>query len=233
MTDHRIPRFLSSLMESPSFDCVFNPWADMDHENDIGSLSPKIRRNHLEHYLQSRLGKAKCLIIGEAVGYQGGHFTGIPMTSERILQGFQRKKGIHPEDVLFDLKPERTSKPEKMPQGFTEPTATIVWEMLLRSPLRPTEFVLWNAFPWHPFIAKKGMLSNRKPKAKEMAEGSYVLESFLRLFPGTHIVAMGRVAADQLKKLKVEYDSVRHPARGGAKLFRIQLVELLKEVSLI
>ena len=47
--------------------------------------------------------------------------------------------------------------------GFTEPTATIVWKQMV-DVLRvsPTNFVLWNAFPFHPYSENK-ILSNRKP----------------------------------------------------------------------
>lgn len=229
MSGHKISRFISSLTKSPSYDGVFNPWADVDKENDMGSRSPGIRRKHLRHYLVSRLESVRYLIIGEAVGYQGGHFSGIPMTSERILLGFQRDRGIYPEDVLPGLQPQRTSMPEKMPRGFSEPTATIVWETILKSRPGPRQFILWNAFAWHPFDPRKGMLSNRKPRAKEMAESSNILEQFVHLFPGTTVVAMGKVAEEWLNKLSINCYTVRHPAQGGAKAFRTQLRNLLRK----
>ena len=229
MTRDHTSIFFSLLTESRSFDGVFNPWKDVDKENDLGPRSPDIRKRHLRHYLKTRVRTAKYLIIGEAVGYQGGHFSGIPMTSERILLGFQENRGIHSEDVLPGLEPQRTSKPEKMPHGFTEPTATIVWGTLLNAYLGPTEFALWNAFAWHPFDPRKGMLSNRKPKAKEMAYSSHILAQFVTLFPDTTIIAMGKVAEEWLNKLEIVCYPVRHPAQGGASKFRNQLSRLLKK----
>lgn len=222
-----LPRFFRALVQTPVSGAVFNPWVDVDGENDIGPDSPVIRRAQLEHYLGTRLVKSRFLIIGEALGYQGGHFTGIPMTSERILLGFQREKGITPEQVLPGVKALRTSRPERKPNGFTEPTATIVWDAIMRSKFSSSAFVLWNAFAWHPYDPKKGMLSNRKPNSGEMAFGQEVLKRFLGLFPGRTIIAVGRVAEDLLNTLGVLSHGVRHPARGGAGEFRRQFSELV------
>jgi hypothetical protein len=162
---------------------VFNPWWEVDEQNDVGGNAPAIRRNQLYAYFEKRLGKAKLALIGEAVGYRGGHFTGIPMTSERLLLGRSKKVPMKSNDFLSDINPSRTSKPEKCPDGFSEPTATIVWGALLRLGLRPEQFVLWNAFPWHSFDPRHGMLSNRTPNKSERAAGLTVLKAFLELFP--------------------------------------------------
>ena len=229
MGHHKISRFISRLTESPSPDDVFNPWGDVDEDNDMGPQSPDIRRKHLRHFLEFRLETVKHLIIGEAVGYQGGHFSGIPMTSERILLGFQKERGIHPEDILPGLKPRRTSKSDRMPLGFSEPTATIVWGTILNSGSKPDRFVVWNAFPWHPYDPEKGMLSNRKPKTKEMVRCMSILKTFVNLFPDTTVIAMGKVAEEWLGRLGIRCHPVRHPARGGAKAFRRQFLSLLKK----
>src|SRR6266704_6091554 len=144
MSIHSIGNFLTLLKDSPP-GAVFNPWWQVDDKNDIGGNALGIRRKQLRAYLCDRLGKSRLAIIGEALGYRGGHFSGIPMTSERLLLG--RKTGIAPERILLGITPQRTSKPEKCPDGFSEPTATIVWSTLLRLKLSPADFVLWNAFP--------------------------------------------------------------------------------------
>jgi hypothetical protein len=219
MSCNELDDFLRLLKRSPS-GAVFNPWWQVDEQNDIGPSAPAIRRKQLRAYLQQRLGKETLALIGEAVGYRGGHFSGIPMTSERLLLGKQ------PEVVATLYKSQRTSKPEKCPNGFSEPTATIVWGMLLRLGLKPDQFVLWNAFPWHSFDSRHGMLSNRMPDKSERAAGLPVLKTFFELFPCDQVVALGKVAASGLDQLGIAAQCVRHPASGGAKLFRHQIVLL-------
>ena len=244
MSRKHLDKFVRLLEASPS-GAVFNPWWQFDEENDIGPHAPAIRRKHLAVYFRKRLGTARLAIIGEALGYRGGHFSGIPMTSERILLGTQKhvvaalseRRNLHDElrhggqtpplQSIAGTLPRRTSKRDTCPDGFSEPTATIVWEALLRLGLKPDQFVLWNAFPWHSFDPRRGMLSNRMPNQSERAAGLMVLKAFLELFPCDQVVALGKVAAAQLEKLDVEAQCVRHPASGGAKLFRHQIVNIL------
>ena len=169
------------------------------------------------------------------------------MTSERILLGKKtdvvvptrrdkrrklcrstRHGGHRPAlQILAGIKPRRTSKPRKCPDGFSEPTATIVWSALLKLGLHPEQFVLWNAFPWHSFDRRRGMLSNRAPNKSEQAASQPVLEAFLELFPCEHIVALGKIAAAQLEELEVDFQYIRHPASGGAKLFRQEIAKVI------
>jgi hypothetical protein len=229
MSVKSIERFIGLLKQSPS-GAVFNPWWEVDKKNDVGRNAPSIRRKQLAAYLRKRVGKVKLVVIGEALGYRGGHFSGIPMTSERILLGKKKDNGIEPEHVFSSIKPRRTSNPQKCPDGFSEPTATIVWGSLLRLGLKPEQFVLWNSSPWHSFDPRRGMLSNRMPNKSERSAGLAVLKAFLDLFPCDEIVALGNVAASQLQELNVESHRVRHPASGGAKLFRQQIGRVVKKV---
>lgn len=226
--EKRVERLLTLLRQSPQAQNIFNPWRDVDIENDLDPGAPAIRTAHLRHYLESRIKSARYLLIGEAIGYQGGHFSGMAMTSERILLGYLIEKGIHPEDVLPGLKPRRTSRPEIMPKGFTEPTATIVWGTLLKHGIKADEFVLWNIFPWHPFHPEKGRLSNRRPTDDDLKSAFPVIQQFLRLFPGRTVIALGRVSAGILKSMNVSCHEVRHPANAGAVKFRNQIIRILK-----
>jgi len=236
--------FIKLLKQSPA-GATFNPWWEMDRQNDIGPVAPAIRRKQLRVYLGERRTKARLAIIGEALGYRGGHFSGIPMTSERILLGKQAAivaalherrnlqrdcpadDGHTPPLQILGIKPQRTSKRERCPEGFSEPTATIVWGALLKIGVLPDEFVLWNAFPWHSFDPHRGLLSNRMPNKSEQLSGRPVLKAFLQLFPCEHIVALGRIATEQLEQLGVNAHCVRHPASGGAKLFRERIAQIV------
>jgi hypothetical protein len=229
MSSNSINDFLRLLRKSPS-GAVFNPWWEVDEQNDIGRNAPAIRRHQLRAYLQKRVGKANIAVIGEAVGYRGGHFSGIPMTSERLLLGRSKRFHMKARDFFSDAKPQRTSKPAKCPDGFSEPTATIVWGTLLRLGIKPEQFVLWNAFPWHSFDSRRGMLSNRMPNKSERAAGLLMLKAFLELFQCEQVVALGKIAAAQLEELEVNARCIRHPASGGARLFRQQIARIMKEM---
>lgn len=218
MSRKQLDNFVRLLKASPS-NAVFNPWCQIDEENDFGRIAPSIRRQQLRAYVQQRLGHVKLVVIGEALGYRGGHFSGIPMTSERMLFGKQQ-------NIVASIKPRRTSKRSVCPDGFSEPTATIVWGALLKIGVLPDEFVLWNAFPWHSFDPHRGLLSNRMPNKWEQLSGRPVLKAFLELFPCERIVALGKIAAAQLEQLGLHAHCVRHPASGGAKLFREQIAKI-------
>ena len=62
---------------------VFNPWWEYEPGLDIGPSAPEIRYHNLQRYLELRL-NAHYLFIAEGLGYQGGRFSGMAMTSERI-----------------------------------------------------------------------------------------------------------------------------------------------------
>jgi uracil-DNA glycosylase len=245
MSRIQLDRFLRLLRTSPT-GAVFNPWWQIDNENDISPESAAIRRKHLAVYFRERLGKARLAIVGEALGYRGGRFSGIAMTSERMLVGKQpvivaalceRRNLLQRADddsrrsavqIIAGFKPRRTSKPNLCPHGFSEPTATIVWGALLKIGLLPDEFVLWNAFPWHSFDPHRGALSNRMPNKSEQLCGRPVLKAFLELFPCPQIVALGKIAEAQFKQVGVNAQCVRHPASGGAKLFRQQIARIVR-----
>lgn len=207
-------KFLDSLKREKSRG-VFNPWFDIDEENDIDSQSPVKRFENLKTYLGERK-NAGYLLIAEALGYQGGHFSGIAMTSERIITGKCIHKGILPEHVTNIQLAKTSSKPE----GFNEPTATIVWGKIIELGIDTRDVVLWNAFPWHPYKPEGGYLTNRTPSDAELEEGKIVLLNMLNEFKFKKIIALGKKSEATLGNMGIKADSVRHPANGGATEFR-------------
>jgi hypothetical protein len=205
---------------------IFNPWFEYDFENDIDKSSYQIRQNNLKKYLNERI-NAKYLLVGEALGYQGGHFSGIAMTSERILLGYMKNKGIYPNHIFNSETYKRTSKPEIKKKGFSEPTATIVWQHMINLNIDTKSFIIWNAFPWHPYKPEKGLLSNRTPTNSEMSKGINVLKKIIYLFNFERIISIGEKSFNLLNELNIKSNKVRHPANGGATLFKEQTTKIL------
>jgi len=221
--------FVQALQRLPRLDAVFNPWRDIDPEHDLGAQSPETRAEHLVQYLSERAGRARLVLCAEALGYQGGHFSGIAMTSERILLGHLAKKGVQASDVITGGGRRTSLITAKTPAlGANEPTATIVWGALKTAGIDTRDVVLWNAFAPHPMKSASGWLTNRKPTAQELQLGRPLLEQFLGMFPGAKTVAIGRVSEGILQGLGVEVAAqVRHPANGGATAFRAGVATLL------
>lgn len=167
-----ISRFLNHLAQY-SGENTFNPWADHDENYEI-EKALAIRRANLKDYLTLRIGGAKILLVAEACGYQGGHFSGIAMTCERMLLDF------HPavtSAMVLGHRGNRTSrkdspllKPIQQEKGFNEPTDSVVWKACLEAGLSPCDFLLWNIFPFHPH-KKENLLTNRTPSEEELAAG--------------------------------------------------------------
>jgi hypothetical protein len=187
-----------------------------------------VRREQLASYIDERR-KATVILLAEALGYQGGHFTGIAMTSERLLLGHLRHKGLGPE-MVFNRRPRRTSREDVRPLGFTEPTATIVWGAMHDLRIDPRQVILWNAFPWHPYKADKGLLSNRTPTDQEIALGTPVLEALQGIAPEAVILAVGQKSASLLAGMGISAPALRHPANGAGQ-FRKQFASIMKKTG--
>ena len=219
-----LDNFFCSLQREKSH-LVFNPWFEVDSINDTDRTAPQKRLNNLRTYMGERL-DAQYLLVAEALGYQGGHFTGIPMTSERILLGHMSAKGILPTHVC-NSPLGRTSRVNLQRNGFNEPTATIVWEKLIAEDLDTRNFVFWNAFPWHPFKDPNKILSNRTPNSTEILEGAVPLRTLIQAIKFKKIIALGNKAGDLLQGIGINAEKVRHPAYGGANQFREQILKAL------
>ncbi|GJQ60948.1 MAG: hypothetical protein SCALA702_00010 [Melioribacteraceae bacterium] len=211
-------------LSAQKFNAVFNPWFDFDPEHDIDHEAPIIRLNNLKFYLEERM-NARNLLVGEAMGYNGGHFSGIPMTSERILLGHKEDEGIN-RWLVSQQKLKRTSKKSLNELGYTEITATVVWRTFSDENLDTRDFIFWNAFPLHPYNDK--ILSNRPPNFNEIQFGKKIIEVLLKSFPSIcNVIAMGYEAAWMLCDMKIQRERVRHPANGGAADFVSQIKQII------
>lgn len=219
-----IDRFVEQLraFAAPN---VFNPWTAFDPAHDASRAAPEIRARQFAAYLAERRRHARLLLIAEAAGYQGAKFSGIAMTSERILLGHLAHKGIR-SDAVIGVPIERTSRPVFKPLGFNEPTATVVWGTLLGAGVDPRAWVNWNAFAFHPHRPAEP-LSNRTPTRAELEAGQPILRAFLDLFARCEVVALGRQAAHTLTLLGVPHRAVRHPSMGGAARFRTEILRIV------
>ena len=224
-----ITTFIDKLQSYQS-PLVFNPWREYAPSCDIGPEAPVIRSANLRRYLELRQ-DAHYLFIAEALGYQGGHFSGIAITSERILLG--NHADVEQESVLGTWQYRRTSDPKsellnntQKLKGFNEPTDTVVWNALNRHGLAARDVILWNIFPFHPFKESK-LLSNRTPTTPELDVGVEYAKMLLELVPKMQIVAIGQKAATTLQRYELDCTAVPHPSMGGANRFRAAVAELL------
>ena len=216
---------------------VFNPWHDYDERYDASRRGSSVRRQQLQAYLEERLHKAKLIMIAEAVGYQGGRFTGIAMTCERMLLGHHDT--VTSDMVFTGVLPKRTSRADstyitKRTQrelGFNEPTDSVVWNAMLEANIDPYEVVLWNIFPFHPFKGDDG-LTNRTPTQDELDQGWPYSKQLLSLFPDAHILGIGQKSSLTLQAYGVDVQAtLRHPANGGAGLYKQQFRDFANSIG--
>ncbi len=191
---------------------MVNPYREAFPDLDAPAAA-RGRRENLEAYLD-RVGTPRLILVGEALGFRGGRFSGIAFTSERQLLGSDGRR------LPWGGAPFRATS--RNPTLWLEPSGSIVWDGLggeARGNL------LWNSFPWHPYGAR-GPLSNRTPERSLVAANLHVLERLLAETAGARVLAVGRTAQGALAEIGVEAPALRHPAHGGALIFRQQLREL-------
>jgi hypothetical protein len=195
---------------------VVNPYREAFAELD-GPAAAARRRRNLEAYLD-RVGTPRLVLVGEALGYRGGRFSGIAFTSERQLIG--------PEGRRLPWGGAPFQATSRNPALWLEPSGSIVWDALGGE---AAGALVWNSFPWHPYGAA-GPLSNRTPERGLVAANLHVLERLLAELPDARVLAVGRTAQGALAGLGCDAPALRHPAHGGAVLFREQLREQRREL---
>lgn len=203
--------FIELLASLPPRPLCFNPYASGD------GVADGIRRTNLRLYLEELVAhRPDTMLVGEAPGYNGCHWSGIPFTSERQLERGVARHGLFGPGKGYRWTSDR-------PGGYSEPSGTILWGIIGELPRVP---LVWNAFPLHPF--KTGNpLSNRTPTDLELEQHAFVLKALADLFPVTRTVAIGRKAEAVLAGLGIRAAGVRHPANGGKNACREGLLALL------
>jgi len=188
---------------------VVNPYREAFPELD-GPSAARRRRTNLEAYLE-HVGTPRLVLLGEALGFRGGRFSGIAFTSERQLAG--------PADRRLPWAGSPFQATSRNPALWLEPSGSVVWDALGG---QARGALVWNVFPWHPYAAR-GPLTNRTPERSLVAANLHVLERLLAEIDGARLLAVGRTAQAALATLGVEAPALRHPAHGGAGIFRRQL----------
>jgi uracil-DNA glycosylase len=195
---------------------VFNPWGAID-PLDVEQLTANLHRT--SNLIMHLAVEPRFILIGEAPGYRGCHFSGIPFTSEKQI--FNHEVPYLPSHERMTMRP----------RPWSEPSASIVWRNLRELNI-VDKVILWNAFPWHPYKAARGYLSNRTPTRAELIGNADVLKMLLdeKNADGVRIVAIGNSADYTLRHLGVYPDRiVRHPSMGGARAFSEQLAAIVNE----
>ncbi len=215
-TDSQIDALIDALAQAELAPDAFNEYAP-------GAADNALRRANLRLYLQAMAQRQpKTLLVLEAPGYRGCRLTGVPVTSRKILleglpslQLFGRGAGFRDvADVGFE-------------RVYGEQSATILWGALVDLGALP---FIWNSFPFHPHKAGQP-LSNRRPRAAEIALGVRFLRRLLADWHFERIVAVGNVAHATLQAEGFDCRKLRHPAQGGKRQFVAGLSALFADRS--
>jgi hypothetical protein len=190
---------------------LFNPYRD-HCPHDGANSGPEAKLVRLAHHLDC---DPEFIACGEAVGYQGGRYSGIAFTSERLLG-----EGAIPRMPVSQSRLTDRNLP------FSEPSATIVWKTLFQLGIAERT-ILWNAVQLHPY-RQNNIWSNRTPTPQEVALGAPALRLLIEAFPCAKIVAVGKKSDGLLRDMGIApFAAVRHPANGGATLFASGMRDLL------
>ena len=228
-----VKKFVERISELPSTATVANPYNCYEEGLDAVLNSNTQRQLHLLRYLRCRKMTAKLILIAEAPGYNGARFSGLAMTSERLLStqnDLIREQEVFGREAVYQRTSDLNACRSKTVRsgGFAEPTATMVWTEIARAGLHK-EVVLWNTFPLHPHKLNR-RLSNRRPTIAEIDGAGDHLTMLRDIFDfDCEVVAIGNIAGGHLQRRNINARQVRHPANGGAGEFRAGIRAILRD----
>lgn len=208
--DYLCQQVFHPASDASSTQNLFNQYAETDPQVDAPEAA-RLRRQNLYHYLTSFQQIPDLMVVGEAPGWRGCRFSGVPFTSEAQLCSRE-----------LPFCGDRTSR-RRLP--YSEATATIFWKVML--PYQQV-FVVWNCIPYHPHLADQP-LTNRRPSWAEIEGHAHLLAGLLERLEPRQVVAIGKSAQFALKNIGVEPRLVRHPAHGGAHKFQKAMLSILTE----
>jgi uracil-DNA glycosylase len=206
---------LFKLLEAYEGGGAHNQYRDCD----LGLERPygaEIRKRNLDTYLDAFAG-ARYVLVGEAAGYAGCRFSGIPFTGEAQIVG----------ESCLPWARDRRLEQSSLDGPWRERSGQIVWEALGGR----RDCVLWNAFPWHPHADTP--LTNRKPTRQELRSAEAALACMLSLFPRAQVLAIGRVSQEALSRLGIQAPYIRHPSHGGKRAFIEGVATLPRQEPLV
>jgi uracil-DNA glycosylase len=191
---------------------LFNQYHDTNPDFDLPQAA-LIRRANLFRFLDSLPERPPVFLVGEAPGWHGCRFSGVPFTSEAQLSSgglpFQGHLSSH------------SGAPH------AEASATIFWQALKA---HHPQFFVWSGVPFHPYRPGQP-LSNRTPSLQELRAYLPVLEEMIRLLSPKRVLAVGRQAQQALRWLDIPAQAVRHPSHGGAVEFKAGIEEALRHTA--
>jgi len=188
---------------------LFNPYHDKDSRVDLPGADC-IRRSNLFRYLSSFAERPPVLIVGEAPGWRGCRFSGVPFTSEAQLC-----------DGALPFTGHQSSAASS---PYAENSATIFWRIAWP---HCSSLLVWNCVPFH-LHRPDDPLTNRAPTRREIAAHLELLAALLALLEPRLVVAVGRSAEWALRRMDVPCTCVRHPSHGGADEFTVGLENALR-----
>jgi len=200
----QIKRLLEALADFRADAPLVNQYRSTHAEVDR-ARGAAIRRRNLELYLRLFAARPpRLLILGEAAGYRGCRFSGIPFTSEHTLANnpFFKGAGFEP-----------SSRREPI---WREASASIVWETFGQLETPP---LLWGTVPFHPHRPGEP-LSNRAPAPAERRAGIQFFAMLRAIVPGARLIACGRIAEEALGNAGFVFTPIRHPSHGGKTDFQ-------------
>jgi uracil-DNA glycosylase len=188
---------------------LFNQYHDRDLQVDRPDAGA-IRRSNLFGYLSSFTERPSVLIVGEAPGWRGCRFSGVPFTSEAQLC-----------DGALPFTGHQSSAASS---PYAENTATIFWRIAWP---HASSLLAWNCVPFH-LHRPDDPLTNRPPTRREILAHLDLLAALLALLELGLVVAVGRTAGWALHQIDVPCTCVCHPSHGGAEEFRRGLENVLR-----